>query len=51
MCFSTSFTYVYICPLQLVVACMIGDVRAVKQFLSRSVGANVEYNGVCTCVC
>ena len=53
----TSFTYVYICPLQLVEACRTGDVRAVQQLLSRGVGVNVEYVHVyveygeaCTCV-
>ena len=51
MCYSTSFSYVYICPLQLVEACRTGDVRAVQQLLSRGVGVDVEYRKVCTCVC
>ena len=51
MCYSTSFSYVYICPLQLVEACRTGDVRAVQQLLSRGVGVDVEYDRVCTCVC
>ena len=50
MCYSTSFSYVYICPLQLFEACRTGDVRAVQQLLSRGVGVNECY-GVCACVC
>ena len=51
MCYSTSFSNVYVCPLQLVEACRTGDVRAVQQLLSRDVGVNVVYDGVRTCVC
>ena len=51
MCYNTSFSYVYICPLQLAEACRTGDVRAVQRLLSRGVGVNDTPDGVCTCVC
>ena len=51
MCYSTSFSYVYICPLQLVEACRTGDVRAVRRLRLRGAGVDDEYEEVCTCVC